>query len=321
MAGLTRRAAIGLLASLAALRPSFAQSRMMTIVVPFPPGGSTDEMARLLQPGLRERLGINVIVENRAGAAGSLGAAVVARAAPDGSSLLLTFDSHAVIPSLLEKPPVDVENDLVPVLLAGTAPYVVAANVSRPFKNFADVIAAAKKAPGQVSFASVGLGTIGHLAMTVLSQKAGVEITHIPYKGGGPAIADVSGGHVDMIVGSAALIVPQLGAGNLRPLMQMGRARLPALPDVPTAIESGYADFDALAWWGTFLPKGTPDATVQHISDALAACLRDDTVSRRLRETQQIELLIQGPKEFKPFFERQVRYWGKVVRDNGIKAG
>jgi tripartite-type tricarboxylate transporter receptor subunit TctC len=323
MAELTRRTVTALLAALLA-RPGFAQSlaqgRLLTIVVPFPPGGSTDAMARLLQPGLRERLGINVVVENKAGGAGSIGAAQVARSTPDGSTLLLTFDSHAVIPALLDNPIVDVENDLVPVLLAGTAPYVVAANASRPFRDFGDVIEAAKKAPGRISFASVGLGTIGHLAMTVLSQKAGVEITHVPYKGGGPAMGDVIGGHVDMIVGSAALIVPQLGNGSIRPLMQMGRKRLDALPDVATAIESGYADFDALAWWGMFLPRGTPQPVVQHMSETLAAALREDHVTRRLRESQQIDLLVEGPDQFKLFFERQVRTWGAVVREHGIKS-
>jgi tripartite-type tricarboxylate transporter receptor subunit TctC len=319
MADLTRRTVTGLLACLLA-RPALAQARLLTIVVPFPPGGSTDAMARLLQAGLRDRLGgTSVIVENKAGAAGSIGAAVVARSTPDGSSLLLTFDSHAVIPALFDKPPLDVENDLQPVLLAGTAPYVIAANASRPFKTFADVIAAAKAAPGKISFASVGVGTIGHLAMTVLSQKAGVDITHVPYKGGGPAMNDVLGGHVDMIVGSVALVLPHLAGENLRPLMQMGRTRLDALPDVPTAIESGYADFEALAWWGAFAPNGTPAPIIQRLSNALAATLSEDTVARRLKETQQITLLLEGPEKLRTFFAQQVRYWGAVVRENGIR--
>ncbi len=318
---LTRRTVTAMLASLAAARPALAQSgRPLTIIVPFPPGGSTDAMARLLQPGLRDRLGVNVVVENKAGGAGSIGAAQVARSAPDGSALLLTFDSHAVIPTLIENPPLDVEHDLVPVVLAGTAPYVVAANAERPFKNFRDVIDAAKKAPGKISFASVGVGTIGHLAMTVLARRAGIDITHVPYKGGGPAMSDVLGGHVDMIVGSAALITPQVAGGKIRPVMQMGRKRLEALADTPTAIESGFADFDAFAWWGMFLPKGTPEAVVKRMSEALSGALRDETVSKRLREQQQIELLIDGPEKFKQFFDRQVAMWGTVVRENGIKA-
>jgi tripartite-type tricarboxylate transporter receptor subunit TctC len=158
------------------------------------------------------------------------------------------------------------------------------------------------------------------LAMTVLSKLSGVEITHIPYKGGGPAITDVIGGHVDMIAGSVALVLPQLSGGALRPLLQMGRTRLPALPNVPTAIESGFADFEALAWWGVFAPAGTPPAIISRTTDAFIAVLKDPTISRQLQETQQIELALEGPEKFSVFFTRQVKQWGKVVRDNNIQA-
>jgi tripartite-type tricarboxylate transporter receptor subunit TctC len=160
-----------------AVTPALAQpAKNMTLVVPFPPGGSTDALARLLQSHLQTRLGRTVLVENKSGAAGSLGAVQVAKSAPDGATFLVTFDSHAVIPSILEKPGLDVEKDLMPVFLVGTAPYVVAANAERPYKTFADVIAACKANPGAVKYASVGIGTLGHLAMTVLGKKAGVEI-------------------------------------------------------------------------------------------------------------------------------------------------
>lgn len=317
---LTRRAVTGLLSSLA-IAPAWAQrSKVITIIVPFPAGGSTDAMARLLQTGLQEQLGSPVIVENKPGAVGSLGPAQVARSAADGSNLLLTFDSHAVIPALIERPPLDVEKDLAPVLLIGTAPYVLATTASRPFKTFADVVAAAKQAPGKLTFASVGVGTIGHLAMTVLSKLSGVEITHVPYKGGGPAITDVIGGHVDMIAGSAALVLPQLSGGALRPLLQMGRTRLPALRDVPTAIESGFADFEALAWWGVFAPAGTPAVIISRTTEAFITVLKEPTISKQLQETQQIELALEGPDKFSVFFARQVKQWGQVVRDNGIQA-
>src|SRR3954465_5389808 len=206
------------------IAPGLAQSaKNITLVVPFPPGGSTDALARLLQANMQTKLGRIVLVEKKSGAAGSLGAAVVAKSPPDGSSFLVTFDSHAVIPAILEKPQLDVEQDLMPVFLVGTAPYVIATNASRPFKNFADVVAASKKEPGSIKYASVGIGTLGHLAMTMLAKKAGVEITHVPYRGGGPAMNDVLGGHVDLIAGSAALITPQLGPTTLRPILQLGR--------------------------------------------------------------------------------------------------
>lgn len=318
--GQTRRTFLATSAAFAAA-PAFAQQGgTTTLIVPFPPGGSTDALARTLQPGLQAKLGRTVVVENRAGGAGAIGAAQVAKATPDGTTLLVTFDSHAVIPAILEKPPLDVEKDLIPVFLVGTAPYVVAANAGRPFQTFADVVAAAREKPGSVKYASVGVGTYGHLAMTLLARRAGVEIVHVPYRGGGPAMNDVIGGHVDLICGSAALITPQLGGGAIRPVMQMGRQRLDVLKNTQTAIEAGFSDFEALAWWGVFAPAGTPQATVDAIVTAVRETLSDPATSARLKETQQMVLTLGGPEDLKKFFTREVETWGKVVRDNGIKA-
>ena len=300
--------------------PALAQSGTMTLVVPFPPGGSTDALARQLQAPLQGKLNRVVIVENKSGAAGSLGAAQVAKAGPDGSSWLVTFDSHAVIPTILEKPPLDVERDLLPVLLVGTAPYVIAANADLPYKSFADVIAAAKEKPGAVKYASVGIGTLGHLAMTLLCNKAGVDMVHVPYRGGGPAMNDVLGGHVDLICGSAALITPQLGGGNIRPVMQMGRERLDFLKDTQTAIEAGFADFEALAWWGVFAPRATPRATVDELAAGVRSAL-DPAAAARLRDTQQMTLILGGPDAMGAFFAKQVAFWGQVVRENNIRPG
>ena len=321
MNSFNRRTVTGMLASIAAT-PAFGQATggNVTLVVPFPPGGSTDTLARLLQPGLQQRLGTNVIIENKPGGAGSIGASQAARSTPNGMTLLLTFDSHAVIPAVIKQPIVDVQKDLVPVLLVGTAPYVIATSVNRPYKSFADVVAAAKLKPGSVNFGSVGLGTIGHLAITLLSKASNCEITHGPYKGGGPAVNDVIGGHVELIAGSAALLMPQFAGGAMRPLMQTGRTRLDSLPDVPTAIESGFADFDALAWWGVFAPAGTPAPIVAKTFDTFKAALSDDSVAKRLKETQQINLMLAGPEEFGKFFSTQVQRWGAVVRDNNIEV-
>ncbi len=298
-----------------------AQSaKNMTLVVPFPPGGSTDALARLLQSHLQTKLGRVVLVENKSGAAGSLGAAVVAKSPADGSSFLVTFDSHAVIPAILEKPQVDVEQDLMPVFLVGTAPYVIAANAGRPFKTFADIVAASKKEPGSIKYASVGIGTLGHLAMTMLAKKAGVEITHVPYRGGGPAMNDVLGGHVDLIAGSAALIMPQVGPNTLRPILQLGRERMPSLPDTQTGIEAGYPDSETLAWWGIFAPKGTPSDIIEGIAKPVREILSDPVIAAQLRETQQMSLLLADAKDFGTFFAKQVSIWGQVVRENNIKA-
>jgi tripartite-type tricarboxylate transporter receptor subunit TctC len=303
-----------------AITQATAQSSKITLVVPFPPGGSTDALARLLQTNLQNKLGRIVIVENKAGAAGALGAAQVAKSPPDGSSFLVTFDSHAVIPTILDKPPVDVERELVPVLLVGTAPYVIAANVGRPYKSFADVVAACKANSGAVKYASVGIGTLGHLAMTVLGKKAGVEITHVPYRGGGPAMNDVLGGHVDLIAGSAALVAAQLGTNMLRPILQLGRERLPVLPDTQTAIEAGFPDFETIAWWGVFAPAGTPADVTAGMAKSIKEILSEPSTAAQLKETQQMTLLLEDAKEFKTFFDKQVSYWGQVVRENNIRA-
>ena len=320
---ITRRDVLAGAAAMAvapAFAPAWAQSGTVILVVPFPPGGSTDALARMLQSPLQTRLNRVVIVENKSGAAGSLGAAQVAKSAPDGSSWLVTFDSHAVIPTILEKPPLDVEHDLVPVLLVGTAPYVIAANADRPYTNFADVIAAAKAKPGAVKYASVGIGTLGHLAMTLLGNKAGVDLQHVPYRGGGPAMNDVLGGHVDLIAGSAALITPQLEGGRLRPVVQLGRERLPALKDTQTAIEAGFADFETLAWWGIFAPKGTPADVTAKMAKEIRDVLAEPAASTKLRETQMMTLLLADGAEFNAFFNKQLTFWGKVVRDNNIRA-
>ena len=234
-------------------------------------------------------------------------------------TFLVTFDSHAVIPAILEKPQLDVEKDLVPVFLIGTAPYVIATNASRPFKTFADVIAASKAKPGSIQYASVGIGTLGHLAMTMLAKQAGVDIVHVPYRGGGPAMNDVLGGHVDLIVGSAALVTAQLGP-NLRPLLQLGRERLPSLQDTQTSMEAGFPDSETLAWWGIFAPTGTPPDVIASMAKSVKEILSEPAIATQLRETQQMSLLLADAKDFGAFFAKQVSTWGKVVRDNNIKA-
>ena len=304
-----------------AVTPALAQSaKNMTLVVPFPPGGSTDALARLLQSHLQTKLGRTVLVENKSGAAGSLGAMQVAKSAPDGATFLVTFDSHAVIPSILEKPGLDVEKDLVPVFLVGTAPYVLAANAERPYKTFADVVAACKANPGAVKYASVGIGTLGHLAMTVLGKKAGVEIMHVPYRGGGPAMNDVLGGHVDMIIGSAALITAQLGTNMLRPDPAIG-ARADVRAQGHADRDRGrLPDFETLAWWGVFAPKDTPPDVIASMAKSVKEILSEPAVATSLQETQQMTLLLADGKDFETFFAKQVSIWGQVVRENNIKA-
>ena len=327
MSGLTRRSVLlaAALAPVAAQVPASGRrqswpSGPIRIIVPFPPGGSVDAVARLAQAGLGQRLGVTVVVENRTGASGSTGTAAVAKAPPDGNTWLVVFDTHAVNPSLLPNLPFDSDKDLAPVSLIATAPYVVARHPSRPYGNLGELIRAAKEKPGSISYASVGSGSIGHLALELLGKEAGISLIHVPYRGGGPALNDAVAGHVDLIIASAALLMPQIGAGAIRPVFQLGNSRLRALPDVPTIAESGYPGAQASSWWGFYAPGPTPKPIIERFRTALVESLRDERVARQLTETQQMTLVLSGPEELRSFAAEQARIWGAVVRDNNIKA-
>jgi tripartite-type tricarboxylate transporter receptor subunit TctC len=320
MTRIARRSALGALAAaLAAPRLASAQGNTIRLVVPFAPGGSTDAVARLVSPGLTQRLGANVVVENRSGAAGSIGADAVAKARPDGLTWLLTFDSHATIPALLRSPPFDVMKDLDPVMLIGGSPYSVATKADKPFRDLADVIAAAKARPDAVSYGSTGNGTIGHLTMILLCERAGVRMTHVPYRSGGLAVNDTVAGTVDMMIGSSALLLPHINGGTLRPVVQFGPERLSGLPQTQTSGEAGFPGLIAEAWWGVFAPHGTPAAQIARMNAALRETLQEERVKRVMTETQQARLVMSSPENFATFFAAEVEKWGRVVRANSIQ--
>ncbi len=320
MASLSRRSVVigTLLAPLAARAQSWP-SGPIRIIVPFPPGGSVDAVARLAQAGLTQRLGTTVVIENRTGASGSTGSAVVAKAPPDGNTWLVVFDTHAVNPTLLPNFPFDNDKDLDPVSLIATAPYVVARHPSRPYTNLAELIRAAKAKPGSISYASVGSGSIGHLALELLSKEAGIELIHVPYRGGAPALNDTVAGHVDLIIASAALLTPQIIPGAIKPVVQMGPTRLAALPDVPTVGEGGYPGATASSWWAMFAPAGTPKPIIARFRATLVESLREERVAKQLSETQQMTLVLSEPEALRSFVSEQERIWGAVVRANNIK--
>lgn len=295
-----------------------ASGTIMKIVVPFPPGGTVDPIARMVQPGLQQRLNATVIIENKPGASGSLGAAQVAKSPPDGSNWLFVFDTHAVNP-FLQNLPFDTEKDLEPLLLIGTAPNVLATPPGKPYKSFADVLAAAKAKPDTITYGSIGNGSLGHLTMVLLGQRAGVKMVHVPYRGGGPLMNDALAGHVDLAIGSAALITPQVRGGKLRGLLQTSATRVAGLPDVPTAIESGFAGFESYAWWGSFLAAKTPRETVDRYSKALAETLSEPTIRQRI-EGMQITMQLGGPDVQRKFLADQMKLWGPVVKEHNIKA-
>ena len=321
----TRHAVIGVFLLLCpaiawAQQPQEWPTKQLTIVVPFPPGGSVGTMAHLVGPGLGQALGTGVVIESKPGAQGSIGAAYAARAKPDGGTWLFVFDTHAVNPAL-QNLPFDTEKDLEPVLLIGTAPHILATHPSRPFKSLADVIAAAKEKSGGVTYASIGTGSLGHLTMVLLAKRAGVTFTHVAYRGGGPAMNDALAGHVDLIIGSTALVNPQVQGGGLRALVQTGKTRQPALAAVPTTIDAGFPDFESNAWWGVFAPRGTPADLIERFRAAVVAQMKEERIAKQLTEAQQINLAFGGPEVLRRFLAQQMQLWGDVVRENGIKAG
>jgi tripartite-type tricarboxylate transporter receptor subunit TctC len=294
-------------------------SGVIKIIVPFPPGGTVDPIARLAQTGLQQRLGATVIIENRPGASGSTGAGAVAKAAPDGNTWLFVFDTHAVNP-FLQNLPFDTEKDLDPVVLIGTAPNVLATHPSRPYKTLQDVIDAAKAKPDTLTYGSVGAGSVGHLTMVQLTKRAGIKMVHVPYRGGGPAMNDAIAGHIDFLIGSAALVMPQVSAATIRPILQTGKTRMPTLPMVPNAIESGFAGFESYAWWGVFAPAGTPKPITERFGNALIETLREPGISKQISENLQVNMLLGGPEDERKFLRAQMDLWGPVVQENNIKG-
>lgn len=288
------------------------------LVAVFPPGGSVDQVARLLSQALSQQLGQSVIVENKGGASGSIGAAAVALAPADGYTFAVVFDTHGVNPSLIPNLPFDSKKDLAPVVLIGTGAMVLATQADSNFKTFADVAAAAKLKSG-VSYGSIGSGSLGHLAMALLGKSGGLDFQHIPYKGGGPLMNDALAGHVPLAIGSVFLVKPHIDSKRLRPLAVTTSKRLPELPNVPTLAESGFAGFEAPAWWAVLAPAKTPPEILKRMNEELNKVLRLPDIAKRL-DAQGIDVVGGSPEAARVFIEKQMDIWGKVVKDNGIKA-
>ncbi len=319
MTALTRRAILlGAVAAPVASRAIAQSGNVVRIIVPFPPGGTVDPIARMVQPGLQQKLGQTIIIENKPGASGSIGTAMAAKSPPDGSNWVFVFDTHAVNP-FLQNLPFDTEKDLEPVLLIGTAPNVVATQPASPFKTFRDVIDAAKAKPETVTYGSVGNGSLGHLTMVLLGQRTGVKMVHVPYRGGGPLMNDALAGHIGVAIGSAALITPQIRGNKLRALAQSGATRSQGLPDVPTMIESGFVGFESYAWWGVFTAAKTPRPLIDRFSNALAETLREPAITKNI-QNMQITMRLEGPDRLRQFVSDQMKLWGPVVREHNIKG-
>lgn len=321
----TRRSTLLALAAVACLSaPLHAQAQAwptkqpIKLVAVFPPGGSVDQVARLLVQPLSAALGQSVVVENKGGASGSIGAAAVAAASADGYTFAVVFDTHGVNPSLIPNLPFDTKKDLVPLVLIGTAPMVLATHVGSEYKTFADVVAAAK-AKKSVSYGTIGSGSLGHVAMELLGKGSGIEWTHIPYKGGGPLMNDAVAGHVPLSIGSVFVTKPHIDSKRMRPLAVTTSKRSPDLPDVPTMAESGYPGFEAPAWWAVLAPAKTPPEIVKRMNEVLNTILKSPEVAKRM-DAQGIDVVGGTPESARVFIEKQIDIWGKVVKDNNIKA-
>ena len=290
-------------------------------IVPFPPGGTVDQITRFLQPHLQTALGQSIVVENRTGASGSIGAAAAAKSPPDGNTWLFVFDTHGVNPSLIPNLPFDTLKDLAPVMLLGKGAMVVTAHAaSTPYKTFNEMLQAARAKPGAISYGTIGSGSLAHLAMTALSGPLKAEWTHIPYKGGGPLVSDGIAGHVPVTMATYALWAPHFQSGRLRPLAVTSPRRMAQLPDVPTIAELGVPGFEAEAWWGMFAPAGVPPAIMARMHAEMAKVMRLPAVQERFVQ-MGIVMTASAPEELARFLANEVERWGKVVKEHRIKAG
>jgi tripartite-type tricarboxylate transporter receptor subunit TctC len=306
-----------------AAAPAFAQSwptKPVKLVAVFPAGGSVDQVARILAQQLTEQTGQSFIVENRGGASGSIGTASVAKAEPDGYTLAVVFDTHAVNPSLIPAMPFDTLRDLTPVMLVGTGAMALVTNVAQPYKSFRDVVAAAKAKPGSVSYGTIGAGSLGHLAMTQLGNQLGVEFNHIPYRGGGPLMNDAIGNQVPLAIGSVFLVSPYVQSGRLRALAVTSAKPDPKLPGVEPIAAQGAPGFEAYTWWGVFAPANMPAPLAKRIYDELAKAAKSPAVVEKL-SAQGMEVRAGPPAELDLFVRNEIPRWAKVIKDNNIKSG
>ncbi|TXL63864.1 tripartite tricarboxylate transporter substrate binding protein [Zeimonas arvi] len=304
----------------AALAADAWPAKAVRIVAPFPPGGSVDQVSRLLAQHLAEPLKQSVVVENKSGASGSIGAAAVASAAPDGYTWLVVFDTHGVNPSVIPNMPFDTKKDLAPVMLIGTSPMALVAHTSQPWKNFADVLAEAKKKPGELAFGSIGSGSLGHLAMAQVGNMVGTSFNHIPYRGGGPLMTDAVGNQVPMAIGTVFLVTPHVQAGRVKPLAVTSAKAAPSLPGTLPMAEQGVPGFEALAWWGLLAPAGTPKPIVDRMHAEVSKVLAKAEVKEKL-SSQGMDIVASSPADFEKFLNNEIDRWAKVVKDNDIQAG
>jgi len=293
-------------------------SRSLRVIVPFSPGGAVDGPMRLIAQGLSQRLGQPVVVENKPGAGATIGTDVVAKAAPDGYTLLLASQTNAISATLYARLPFDPVEDFTPVALIGREPGVVVVNPAIPATTLQQFIAYVKERPGKVDYASSGNGSGQHLFAALLASRTGMQMNHVPYRGSGQATTDLLGGVVAMSIPGTAGMVGHIKAGKLRALAVTGATRSAQLPDVPTVMEAGVPNYEAYVWMGLLAPKGTPAAIVERLNREVLAVLAQDDVKQYMA-TAGIEIVGSTPAQFGTFFRQEKDLWAKVIRDTGAR--
>jgi tripartite-type tricarboxylate transporter receptor subunit TctC len=319
---LASRLAVGIVAGLALAGPAKAQdypSKPIRLVVPFAAGGATDVLARLVGERLTASLGQQVVVDNRPGAGGNIGSDIVARAEPDGYTILMgAVGTHAINPSLYPKMPYDPVKDFAPVTLVASVPNVLVVNPEVPANSVQELIDLAKAKPGELNFASSGNGTSIHLSGELFKAMTGTDIVHVPYKGSGPAVTDLLGGQVQMMFDNMPSSLPHVKAGKLRALGVTSAKRSPALPEVPTIAEAGVPGYDATSWFGILAPAGTPEPVVTRLQGAIVQALGEPEMRQRMADLGA-EPVGDTPAEFGQFITAELAKWAKVVNDAGVK--
>jgi tripartite-type tricarboxylate transporter receptor subunit TctC len=288
------------------------------LVVPFPPGGGTDILARLLGQKAGEMLSQQIIIDNRGGAGGTIGTDIAAKAPPDGYTLILVSGSHAINPGLYQKLPYDSVNDFAPITQIATSPGILVVNPSLPVKSVKELIALARARPGQINYASAGSGTPPHLAGELFKVMAKIDMVHVPYKGNAPAFTDVIGGQVSLIFPTMPSAMPFIKSGKLRPIAVTSAKRSPAAADIPTIAESGLPGYEATSWYGILAPALTPERIVARLHEVLVSVIGAPDMKDKLA-TQGLDPVANAPQEFAAVIKSEIAKWAKVVKASGAK--
>lgn len=292
-------------------------AKPLRLIIPFPPGGSNDVVGRMIATHLGERLGKQVVVDNRSGAGGVIGTEIAANSPPDGYTLLVISIAHSVNPWLYRLN-YDPLKSFTPVGILASGPNVLAVNPALPVNSVKELVALAKQKPGDIQYASAGVGSFQHLGGELFKLEAGVDMLHVPFKGGGPAMIDVIGGHTKLLFSSLVQTTPHIKSGKLKALATGGAKRSPVLPDVPTVNEAGVPTYEAVNWWGIVAPAGTPQPIIEKVHKELTAVQASPEVQKQF-SSEGAEIVQMSPAEFGAFMEKEMKKWERVVKEGNIK--